>query len=501
MGVRSSGGDLRDPVAMPSMPLFVTQKKPHFFRIFFPEQYGSELKIPQSFIKHISSEKHQIISLFGPSQSVWNVELATDDSGTFFRNGWPEFVADHCLNEKEFLLFRYDGNLHFTVKIFDGSACEKATAFYASSCQDLAIIGDSQTLKKSLVNVVEDLCASPQRDYLLINSETAGESHLSEADNGCSVKTPVRDDGERSHLANTSSMPYQHNSQGFHDHKTMDGLSKPVHSESSRRKRGRPRKTDISKELARVNLSTAKEILCMSDDGADDLQQELIIKEEPIEFIELPNLQQISCIAMGDGSDKKERPVYESFNKNSPSLKKRLTTGCSQLDTALSQKKRDSSKSTNGQDSARTRIGTLVSNRRPVSPDEVMKAYESARSFTSEHPSVVVVMRESYVCRGFYLNLPTTFVKEHLPNHSRKLKLWSPNGEPWIVNYVACNGYGGLSARWSAFAIAHNLEVDDVCVFELFRKYEMRVHIFRVVEEVTPLTTIPGLLCQPDHDS
>ncbi|CAA6658198.1 unnamed protein product [Spirodela intermedia] len=47
---------------------------------------------------------------------------------------------------------------------------------------------------------------------------------------------------------------------------------------------------------------------------------------------------------------------------------------------------------------------------------------------------------------------------------------------------------GGFSGGWGKFARAHILESDDVLVFELFRPLEVRVHIYRVVEQLAWLS-------------
>lgn len=46
-------------------------------------------------------------------------------------------------------------------------------------------------------------------------------------------------------------------------------------------------------------------------------------------------------------------------------------------------------------------------------------------------------------------------------------------------------GRGGFSANWGSFSQANYLELHDVCMFELIQPNKFRVHIFRVVEELT----------------
>lgn len=73
--------------------------------------------------------------LVGPSGNSWPMDLIQQDDGLFFHNGWASFVKDHCLESGDALVFRYDGDLHFTVLAFDESSCEKEAAYNADCSQ------------------------------------------------------------------------------------------------------------------------------------------------------------------------------------------------------------------------------------------------------------------------------------------------------------------------------------------------------------------------------
>ncbi|CAL9766690.1 unnamed protein product [Musa acuminata subsp. burmannicoides] len=103
-------------------------RKPHFFKVLLGD-FAQRLRIPPKFLKHISSVGSKKAILQGPSGSKWHVELGKDMKDTFLTTGWPKFVKDHSLREYEFLVFQYDGDMRFTVLIFDTSACEREDAF------------------------------------------------------------------------------------------------------------------------------------------------------------------------------------------------------------------------------------------------------------------------------------------------------------------------------------------------------------------------------------
>lgn len=107
-------------------------------------------KIPPDFCKHIpweASRKAKTVreasmaaTLEGPSGRTWLVVIRRSAEGTFFTSGWPKFVQDQALRELEFLVFRYDGDTHFTAMVFDTTACER---------EDLLLGGGSDDTKRS----------------------------------------------------------------------------------------------------------------------------------------------------------------------------------------------------------------------------------------------------------------------------------------------------------------------------------------------------------------
>lgn len=137
----------------------------------------------------------------------------------------------------------------------------------------------------------------------------------------------------------------------------------------------------------------------------------------------------------------------------------------------------------------RARQPVVISQRRPVTEEEKGLALRRAKEFKSKNPFAVQTMMESYVYVGFFMNITCEFVRESLPRISKKMTLWDPLGKPWQVNYVyySDRSVASFSGGWGKFALGNNLEKFDVCVFELFKEDNIKVHIYRVVPEITPL--------------
>lgn len=133
---------------------------------------------------------------------------------------------------------------------------------------------------------------------------------------------------------------------------------------------------------------------------------------------------------------------------------------------------------------------TLMSRRRPVTEVDKSRAQQLAIKFKSVRPSFLQVMKECNVYKRFYLSIPGSFANEYLPLRNVKVILRLPRGKKkWEISYVYRDSASRFVGKWWKFSIENNLEVGDVCVFELTKDegFAMTVHIFRVVEEVVPL--------------
>ncbi|CAN6460007.1 unnamed protein product [Victoria cruziana] len=294
------------------------EDKPRFFKIM-TDGSAKRLRIPPAFVEHINVTSRRAI-LRGPSDNIWRVEIKETNRGMIFRKGWKRFHRDHCLEFGDFLVFRYDGNMHFSVQIFDRSACEKEGTFY---------------VKNSKGNV------SP------IERQVGVES------------------GKSKQFSPT--------------------VQADLHNGASEYKNG--------------SNCTAK------------------------------NSKEANC-----------------------GLRRRI-----------------------------------VSQRRAVTDEEKQRALTDASSFQSNNPYCRIVMAPSYVYYGFFMHLPKRFRSKYLPSTACDMTLHGPSGKPWPVRYVSTPLYGGLSGGWIKFTLHHNIEVGDVCVFELIKEKELKVHIFRVLQEIVPL--------------
>ncbi|TVU25393.1 hypothetical protein EJB05_27888, partial [Eragrostis curvula] len=140
--------------------------------------------------------------------------------------------------------------------------------------------------------------------------------------------------------------------------------------------------------------------------------------------------------------------------------------------------------------SKKFRLPVVISQRRPITQAEKDRALKRAKEFKSKNPLALQVMTSCHVYAGFFMNIPCEFVKESLPQTSMKMTLWDPQGKSWDVYYQYYNCRcvaAAFTGGWGKFAIGNNLEKFDVCIFELFKEDNIKVHIYRVVPEITLL--------------
>lgn len=91
-------------------------------------------KMPDKFSQvHLteSSPRSQQAIIFSRLGKFWQVELERDQAGMLHGDGWARFLTAHGVSEGNVLVFRYEGNMVFTVEVFfqDGRLKEyEATA-------------------------------------------------------------------------------------------------------------------------------------------------------------------------------------------------------------------------------------------------------------------------------------------------------------------------------------------------------------------------------------
>ncbi|XP_037427904.1 B3 domain-containing protein At3g18960-like isoform X2 [Triticum dicoccoides] len=97
-----------------------------FFEIVI-EKSCSRQRLPHKFVKMLAGrEPHKVKLREAGSRRrrLWDVVVVFDGEGHMYLGiGWEHFAHAHELHLGHFLVFRYDGDTMFTVKMFDNTMC------------------------------------------------------------------------------------------------------------------------------------------------------------------------------------------------------------------------------------------------------------------------------------------------------------------------------------------------------------------------------------------
>ncbi|KAI0503724.1 hypothetical protein KFK09_014663 [Dendrobium nobile] len=107
-----------------------------------------------------------------------------------------------------------------------------------------------------------------------------------------------------------------------------------------------------------------------------------------------------------------------------------------------------------------------------------------AETTQTDRPTFVSIMVPSCISKRFYLTIPIAFAIQYLPRASGRVLL-QLNGKErtWPVHCLVQGNSVGFSSGWKEFAQYNQLNVGDVCIFEMLEAQEgvlMAVHISRI---------------------
>ena len=76
-------------------------------------------------MRSVGGKISELVKLETPDGNTYNVHIAKELNNLVLRSGWSKFARVYELQEGDLLRFKYNGDSHFKVEIYDPSACEK----------------------------------------------------------------------------------------------------------------------------------------------------------------------------------------------------------------------------------------------------------------------------------------------------------------------------------------------------------------------------------------
>ncbi|KAJ0795446.1 putative transcription factor B3-Domain family [Helianthus annuus] len=531
---------------------------PHFINPFNPNLSIHKLKIPSKFVKHLEGKTTGTVYLTGPSGNTWHADLAQETDGLFILNGWASFVRDHFLENGDSLVFRYDGNLHFTLQIFDQSSCEKETAFSAECHQDLSIFDQHFGKKRerereyaSLFNNAVDCVpkkarsSQPAHDIQLglqesvngLNGQCEVADFLNNAD-FCSgaMKSPLNNvmpisevcpnDDELGRLSAseadkiaqsftssfphftqvmkrfnisgsyTMNVPYQFAMAYLPNCKVkivlhnLKGESWTVNSIPTTRVQTSHTFCGGWLAFVRSNNINIRDVCIFELVGKCEMRVNILRVRQELQDYEHTDLKGSTNAAAHKVSGRLTKKVKrKSLKTQTPGLTEsqkfafsieKVKLGIAAKGSVGSQLRTVNGKSGKARVFQENRGSSMTGfTSMKSAPEEKI----AAESFISSFPYFVRVMKKFNIGGSYTLKIPFRFSMEHLPNYRTEIILHNLKGECWTVNSVPTlkvQTLHTICGGWMAFVRDNDIQLGDICIFELVGKCEMRVHITSV---------------------
>ncbi|KAL8523923.1 hypothetical protein ACS0TY_013760 [Phlomoides rotata] len=513
-------------------------RMPHFLLGFDPIRCSESLNIPCNFVKYMEGTAPGTAVLVGPSGKNWFVDLIVLENGIFLNDGWADFVKDHFLEQGDSIVFRYDGDLNFTLQIFDQSMCEKVAAFTAESSQDLSKY-DSSMVKK------RDRERSALLDSIIIGGvpKKMRCSHLHSAsmcddhENHTNLVVAEEwiqqgDDSSNMRNAVTVAVPLtavHDNSDQSAQYRTtkLDMLLSALEAEKIAQSFKSPFPIFL-KVMKRFNISGSYTLNVPYQFATEHLPKckvKIVLhnlkgQNWTVNSIPTTKVQTSHTFCGGwlsfvrdNNIDIGDICIFELMHKCELQVrilrvgKERIDShdgdtdlGCTKTSNKMSRRKpKKKSQSVHSNNTSALSSQPNNSNaesetiKRLGSPDKqgsyakgcvsMKSAPEekiAAQYFVSSFPHFVRVMKKFNVGGSYTLKIPYRFSMEHLPSIKTEIVLRNLSGKCWSVNSIPTTKVQTLHTfcgGWMAFVRDNDIQMGDICIFELVGKCEMRVHI------------------------
>ncbi|KAJ9170776.1 hypothetical protein P3X46_018856 [Hevea brasiliensis] len=96
-----------------------------FFKVFLSSVSSRQLSLPPAFVMQLNRPLLKKATLKDHNGKLWDVQLEKTERDLIIRKGWQEFASHHSLVDADFLVFKYDGNSQFYVKLYGKNGLEK----------------------------------------------------------------------------------------------------------------------------------------------------------------------------------------------------------------------------------------------------------------------------------------------------------------------------------------------------------------------------------------
>ncbi|KAK6258455.1 hypothetical protein SCA6_012929 [Theobroma cacao] len=458
-------------------PSMFTPKTPHFFKIILEDTIRhSKLRFPRKFVTKYGDSLSSPVLLMVPSGSTWHVELIKSDGDVWLQNGWKEFAEHYSLKHGHFLVFKYQGDCNFQVLIFDMSASEIEYPHISPNMDRDEVCQEPNKEEDAKDDSVEVLYETPRVRKTRQNSQTPclrPRKILRRTALSDKYKRDCEDVSSGEGYLKTKVPRGRH---AFGDNENATALQRASAFKSENFffvVEMQPSYINPGRKLCLPSSFITK---CLKEKVGDVTLCTLDGKTWPAKYCCYLTNNKYTKAALHCGwtafmQDNKlelgDVCVFELIEQTKILLKVIIYRG------GLNSLANCDNGRLSTQGSTKSRHLLMP----PLSSHEKARAMLRASSFRSENPFFKVVMQPAYLGARCSVNIPYKFAKRHVDEKEDRVILQVSDGRRWIVKFsVKVTNSGQRKARfydtWRAFAQDNNLEVGDVCVFELINRDE-----------------------------
>lgn len=397
------------------------------FLMFMLDGCDQEMIVPGDFLKRFRGEIPREIKLETRNGHSYTVGVAKYPDKLVLREGWGAFAETYDLHVDDCVVFRYKGNSQFNVIVFDRFGREKASSV-----------------------IVEN--APPP-------------SHVQEKNNSGTENL------ERSH--------------GHYQPMEM-----PLPTECANRSEGRHQPTRMQPPTENVNHSREHPQPMEMQPPTENLDN-FAGFSRPREM--QPPTENVDNFC-GHNEPTQMQPCIETVdhsNYHAQTVQMKLPRKHSKNQTELqsdysSQSNKTAMPSSSGDslpladdievcDTTRYTLGWHIS----LNTLQKKEVDAKVQSIHSDNPKFVAVMKNFNVTGTFTLTFSKQYVKTYVGDKERNICL-QRLGKRWEVHFGGSPEVKRFASGWRKFVQENDLEVGDICIFELLKIYEMctmEVHI------------------------
>ncbi|KAH0732262.1 hypothetical protein KY289_003450 [Solanum tuberosum] len=95
------------------------------FLPFFQKYFFSSQKIPTAYTNYKNGKLPRKVFLRNRFNNMWPIRVIKIEKDLYFLNGWEKFIEDNSLEFGDFIIFDYDGNEIFDIKLLGINGCIK----------------------------------------------------------------------------------------------------------------------------------------------------------------------------------------------------------------------------------------------------------------------------------------------------------------------------------------------------------------------------------------